>query len=182
MINIKSKSIAALLVFLFLGLGFSAKAQTLISSSSKATFVIKNAGISVDGKFGAPEGSIRFDPSALSSSSFKISIATKTIDTDNSTRDKHLRKDDYFDVEKYPQMTFNSSGITKKGDKYIVEGKLKIKKTEKTFKIPFTVSESGGVYTFNANFELDRRDFGVGGYSFIMSDDVKVKITLKAEK
>ncbi|MBK7883106.1 MAG: YceI family protein [Chitinophagaceae bacterium] len=74
--------------------------------------MIKNFGVKTGGDFGGLKGSINFNPANLSSSSFSVSVDAKTIDTDNSSRDEHLKEDEYLDVVKYPVITMKSTKIT----------------------------------------------------------------------
>ena len=71
---------------------------TPVDADSKVHFVIKNFGIKTGGDFTGLKGTIKFDPVNFSTSVFDVTVEATTIDTDNSSRDGHLRKSDYFDV------------------------------------------------------------------------------------
>src|SRR5262245_23830011 len=98
-------------------------------AGSKVRFVIKNFGINTGGTFEGLNGNITFDPASLSTASFDVSVDAKTVDTDMEARDNHLRKAEYFDVEKYPTLTFKSSKVTatNKPEYLYVFGTLTIK-------------------------------------------------------
>src|SRR5215208_240786 len=85
---------------------------TPADAGSKVRFVIKNFGINTGGTFEGLTGNIIFDPANLASASFNVSVDGKTVDTDVEARDNHLRKEEYFDVEKYPRLSFRSTKIT----------------------------------------------------------------------
>ncbi len=154
--------------------------QTIISS---ITFKIKNAGIGVDGSFKGFKGTINFDPNNLNGSNFDVSVASKTVDTDNNTRDNHLRKDEYFGVEKHPRISMKSTKIEKTDDgKYKATFDLTLKGKTKSVSFPFLYNKTSAGYTLKGSFEIDRRDYGVGGSSWILSDDVKVYINLEVKK
>src|SRR5258705_4017016 len=85
---------------------------TPADAGSKVRFVIKNFGINTGGTFDGLAGTITFDPSNLPSASFNVSVDAKSVDTDVEARDNHLRKAEYFDVEKYPKLSFKSTKIT----------------------------------------------------------------------
>ena len=94
----------------------NAQKYSPIDKESKIEFSIKNFGINTKGSFSGLKGDILFDDKNPSSSSFNVSVDASTIDTDNNMRDSHLKKEEYFNVEKYPAITFTSSKITKTED------------------------------------------------------------------
>src|SRR6185312_7753405 len=77
-------------------------------AGTKISFVIKNAGFSVDGSFSGLSGEIIFDPKELPKSSFNTSIDAASINTGINKRNEHLKKDEYFDVAKYPKISFKT--------------------------------------------------------------------------
>lgn len=88
------------------------------------------------GTLGDVSATINFDVSDLSKGSISGTVNVSTLDTKNKMRNKHLKSDDYFDIENYPTMTFRSASISEKDGAFFIKGKLKIKSTEKqtTFK------------------------------------------------
>ncbi len=153
--------------------------QTIVSS---ITFKIKNAGIGVDGSFKGFQGTVDFNPDNLKTSKFDVSVEAKTIDTDNGARDNHLREEEYFGVEKHPKISMKSTKIEKISDgKYKATFNLTLKGTTKAVSFPFSYSKTSTGYKLNGSFEIDRRDFKVGGSSWILSDDVKVFIDLEVK-
>ncbi len=150
-------------------------------TKSSVAFKIKNAGIGVDGSFSKFETSIDFNESAGAPSSIKATIETATINTGIEARDKHLKKEEFFDVEKYPKITFESTQILKTASGgLIAEGKLTIKNVTKDIKIPFTYTAATGV--FEGNVTLNRLDYSVGGKSMTMSDEVQVTVKVTTTK
>ncbi len=135
----------------------------------------------MDGTLSNPTGEIIWNDNNLSASSISASVKVSTIDTDNDSRDKHLKEEDYFHATKYPEIKFRSTSISKSGNDYTAKGKMTIKGTEQDISINFSVSESGGTNTFKGKFEIDRRDFEVGGGSLVLSDDVIVEFELVTE-
>lgn len=90
-----------------------------------------------------------------------------SIDTGNADRDNHLKSGDFFEIEKFPTMTFKSISVTKDGDDYIINGDLTIKGTSKPIKL---TAEFGGIATdpwgntkagFTLNGKINRTDFGL---------------------
>ena len=153
-------------------------------AGSKVYFVIKNFGINTGGTFEGLAGSITFDPANLSAASFDVTVDAKTVDTDIEARDNHLRKAEYFDVEKYPKISFRSTKITatnKDGYLYMF-GVITIKNVSKDISFPFTQTSKDGGILFKGDFKLDRKEFGVGGSSFSLSDDVSIQLSIFAKK
>jgi polyisoprenoid-binding protein YceI len=174
------------LLFAFVFITSNIKAQTFTTSDegSKVHFTIKNFGIKVGGDFNGLKGSITFNPKSLSTSNFNVSVDAKTINTDNGSRDGHLRKDEYFGVEKFPTLNFTSTKITESSTagRFYIFGNLTIKGVTKPVEFGFSATPSGTGYVFNGEFEINRRDFGVGGKSNIMADKLKVTLQIAAKK
>lgn len=146
---------------------------TLTSEDTAVTFSIKNAGIQVDGSFSEVRGRIAFDPEALDESQIRAEVATKGIDTGMGLRDSHLRKAEYFHVQQYPYMRFESTRIEQAGsDQYVAHGELTIKDVTRPVQIPFSFDGK----SFVGRFSLNRRDYGVGDKSWILSDDVRIQL------
>lgn len=162
----------------------SAQTYTPADAGSKVRFVIKNFGINTGGTFDGLSGSITFDAANLSASQFDVSVDAKSVDTDMEARDNHLRKAEYFDVEKFPKLTFKSTKITKTNkDGYLyMFGTITIKGVSKEISFPFTYKSKDDGYLFEGEFKLNRRDFGVGGKSFSMSDELTVELSVFAKK
>src|SRR5688572_20187218 len=106
------KKISLILFINFIVLISSAQNTEWAVTSSTVAFKIKNAGFMVDGVFGGLDAKINFDAAKSYSNSIESSIEVKTIDTDNGTRDKHLKKDDYFSVDKFPKIHLKASSFS----------------------------------------------------------------------
>jgi len=169
-------------VFVF-SLGLFSQSFTPSDDGSKVHFVINNFGIATGGDFTGLSGSIKFDPTDLSAADFDVSVDANSIDTDIEARDNHLRKAEYFDVKTYPKLTFKSTKITKTNkDGYLyMFGNLTIKGVTKEVKFPFTATPKNGGYFFEGSFKLNRRDFGVGGKSVSLSEDLTVSLSIYAK-
>jgi polyisoprenoid-binding protein YceI len=164
---------------------FTAIAQSQVwkVTNSKITFKIKNAGLTVDGTFKGLEAEISFDPAKAYGNKIEASIDVKTINTSIDTRDKHLKKEEYFDAEKFPKITMTATSFSK-GSDGAFKGffNLSIKGTTKTVPVIFTFTETNGKATFSGTFKINRLDYKVGESSWIMSDDVNMTIVVEAEK
>lgn len=156
---------------------------TPMDAGSKVHFVIKNFGIKTGGDFTGLKGTINFNPSNLAASSFDVSVEAKTIDTDSKSRDEHLQESEYFDVEKYPLITMKSTKIVHSttAGRYYLFANLTIKGTTKPVQFGFSATPKNGGYVFEGQFEINRRDFGVGGSSISMADKLKVSLMVTAK-
>jgi polyisoprenoid-binding protein YceI len=161
-----------------------AQKYTVTDEGSKVHFVIKNFGVRTGGDFTGLKGNITFDPKTLNTSQFNVTVNSKTINTDNNSRDKHLRKDEYFDVEKYPVIAYISTKITEStvAGRFFVIGNLTIKGVTKVVQFGFSATPSAAGYSFKGEFEINRRDYGVGGSSVSMADKLKVSLDILAKK
>jgi len=170
---------------LFTIAGFGAiQAQQLQPSDDKSAvkFTIKNFGISTGGSFTGLEGDIEFDKANPERAVFKMSLEAAKVNTGNDSRDNHLRKEEYFDVAKYPKISFKSDKVTSKGGELIVSGQLTIKGTTKNISFPFKATAKDDGYLFEGSFQLNRRDYKVGGNSMVLGDNVAVSLSVFARK
>jgi polyisoprenoid-binding protein YceI len=91
-------------------------------------------------------------------------------------------REEYFNVDKYPKITLKSTRIEKKGgDRYVGTFALTLKGKTRTVTIPFTVTQSGETAQFAGEFEINRRDYDVGGGSFLMSNDATIRLSIQAQ-
>ena len=172
------KAYPFLILLFFVSTSFvQVRPQTV--SKSSITFHIKNLGITVDGIFTGFKGDIKFDPANLGGSSIEASVETNTIDTDNGTRNDHLKSDSYFDAAKYPTISMKSVSFKhNSGNNYTGTFTLTLKNVTKTIEVPFIYVESGATSNFKGSFQIERTDYGVGGHSRVMSNDVKVDLDI----
>jgi polyisoprenoid-binding protein YceI len=174
--------VTGFLISFFLIVGAAFGQMHPVEKESSIRFVIKNFGFNTNGSLAAPTGDISFNPDDLSKSSFSIMIKSESINTENESRDEHLRNEDYFDVKKYPEIRFVSSSIratNKKGD-YSVTGNLTMKNKTKEISFPFKAVKNGSGYLFSGSFKMNRRDFDIGGSSTI-SNELTVNINVLAQ-
>ena len=156
---------------------------TPVDADSKVHFVIKNFGVKTGGDFTGIKGTIKFDPVNFAASVFDVTVDAGTIDTDNSSRDGHLRKAEYFDVDTYKTIHLKSIKITKSSiaGRFYMFASLTIKGVTKPVEFGFGAAPKKGGYVFDGNFKINRRDFGVGGSSVSMSDNLTVSLSVFAK-
>ncbi len=149
----------------------------------------------VRGKFGNVSGSLQLDPENPTEGSGSFTIAAASLNTGVDQRDGHLRGAEFFDVERYPEITFASTSVTARGgSSYAVVGDLTIRGTTR----PVTLDvEYLGLYTsmggarragFNATAKINREDWGLtwnvgleaGGW--LVGKDIRLEIDLAVEE
>jgi len=157
-------------------LAFTSTNLKPVDTADAVTFTIKNFGLSTNGSFKGLAGKIIWDAANPTASSFDVTIDANTINTDNEMRDSHLKKETYFDVEKYPKIRFTTTQVTKTE----VTGNLTIKGVTQKISFPFTVTPSGSGHLFKGNFSINRRDFGVGSGSVSLGNEVNVYLKIQA--
>ncbi|MES1245711.1 MAG: YceI family protein [Acidobacteriota bacterium] len=172
-----------------------ADVYTIDKGHSEVSFQVRHLVTQVRGGFNDYEGAINLDPANLEKSSVDFRIKAASIDTNLADRDKHLKGEDFFYVEKYPEITFKSKSVKKTGkDTYDVAGTLTMRGVSKEVTLPVTFlgtvkdpwgNEKAG---FSTDLTLNRKDYGInwnaaldnGGV--VLSDDVKISINLETQK
>ena len=184
-----------LAVIMAAGAVFSADTYSIDLSHSYAGFSVRHLVITnVKGNFASFSGEITFDENDTIKSSANVIIDIASINTSNADRDKHLRSADFFDVEKYPEMTFVSTGVEKDGDDMILNGRLTMHGVTKDISIPFEflgkVIDPWGKerIAFEGETKLSRKEYGMtwsktietGG--LIVGDEIKIELQIEAVK
>jgi len=145
--------------------------------TASITFEIKNAGFPVRGSFEGLEADIRFDPARPGRSTIVASIDASSVRTGIGLRDQHLRGRDYFDVQHHPQIHMDCVRIEKtESDAFTGLFRLQIKEVVQSVTVPFTFAPRGRRGRLEGHFALNRLDFGLGGPSPILADDVLVRL------
>ncbi|MEO5996198.1 MAG: YceI family protein, partial [Chitinophagaceae bacterium] len=101
------------LLLLFYVPSVPAQIYTPKDNGSSVQFIIRNLGFNVEGTFTHLQGSIHFDTENLSAAGFTVTVDAATVKTGNNSRDSHLKKEEYFNVAKYPLILFSSEKIEK---------------------------------------------------------------------
>lgn len=132
----------------------------------------------VEGNFGKYTAEISGDPDSLENAKVRLEIDAASINTENKTRDGHLKTADFFDVAKYPKIVFMSSKVWKQGGQVMVQGTLDLHGVRKDLTIAFdpTFGKNGAgndTWSYEGNLKINRNDWGVG------SDSIGAKLGLK---
>ena len=168
---------------------------TIDNRHSEAMFRVRHFMSKVSGKFPDVSGVVNIDKANPSASSVQFTIKAASIDTGVPDRDKHLRSGDFFDTEKFPEITFKSTKIaaTSRKDVFDVTGDFTMHGITKQITVPVEVlgwqpMKQGERVGFSLSTSLNRKDYGViwnraldnGG--FMLGDDVEVNIAVEAMK
>jgi polyisoprenoid-binding protein YceI len=173
----------------------AAPAQTfsIDKTHSDLLFQVRHLVTRVRGRFTDFSGTVAFDAIDPSDSSVSVAINAASIDTGTPDRDAHLRSADFFDVEKYPTLTFVSSRIERESDEaFAVSGTLTIHGVSREVTLPVTylgrTTDPWGNdrIGFEAETTINRKDFGLGWNAlleaggFVIGDDVKITLSVQA--
>lgn len=146
----------------------------------------------VKGRFGDVSGTVELDPTDPTTARLDVTIGTASVDTRVADRDKHLRSADFFDVEKFPAMTYRSRKVERTGEgEYRVLGDLTIKGV--TREVPLAVEFLGETrdpwgnerIAASATGKINRHDFGLDWNAALETGGVlvgpEVKIALDVQ-
>ena len=134
------------------------------------------------------QGTISVDNAKPANSSVQVTIPLSSLNTNVQALDEHLKKADFFDAEKYPNITFKSTKVQALGkNKYKITGNLTIKDVTKPVVLDAVLNKQGEhamtkaqSIGFNATTSFDRSAFGVGAYVPNVGDKITVNITTEA--
>ena len=159
---------------------------------SEVGFVVRHLVVTkVRGRFASFSGTIVTAENPLESS-VDISVDLHSITTNQEQRDNHLRSADFFEVEKYPTMTYKANGARQDGDKFVLDGELTLKGVTKVVPLTFELNgigenpmAGGTVAGFSGTASINRKDFnvnfeGVQNGIAIVSDKVDIHIEVEA--
>jgi polyisoprenoid-binding protein YceI len=149
----------------------------------------------VEGRFKDFNGVIRFDEADITKSTVEFMAKVESIDTGVAQRDQHLRTADFFDVAKFPEMSFKSTKVERKGkDSYVLTGDFTLKGVTKQVAIPFVIAgaikDARGNLRFGieAQTKINRQDYGITygksmeGGGLDIGNEVTIKFHLEALK
>lgn len=194
----KDAAAAAFSLAFLLALAAPAAAQPALYKvdvdHSGVGFSIRHFVSNVPGRFTDFEGTIRFDRQSPAGSSVELIVHAASIDTANNDRDDHLRSADFFDVQKFPTLSFTSTSVAgKDANNLEVTGDLTMHGVTRRITIPVRFlgtapaprAEKAG---FEASFTLNRKDYGInwnrvldkGGA--VLGDEVRITISIEANR
>ena len=189
------KTTIALAFTLAASAAFSQDIYTIDKAHTEVGFRVRHFVSKVAGRFDDFGGTIKIVPGKPAESSVEFAIKSASINTANTGRDNHLKSADFFDVEKFPEITFKSNKIVAvDADTFNVTGIFTMHGTAREITIPVdfggTVKDSRGTEKagFSLATKLNRKDYGIvwnqtldsGG--LMLGEEVEVTINIEANK
>lgn len=172
----------AVLAWSVLGLTPVQAQQALVPAQSEVTFVAKQLGVPLQGRFKVFSAQTAFDPRQLATSKigFQVDLGSVAL---NAEADAELGKPEWFNTARFPKAVFQSSAIRQLSPgKFELSGKLNIKGQARDLVVPVQLTQAQGLSTATGGFTLKRLDFKVGDGDWadpsIVANDVQVKFKL----
>jgi len=164
-------------------LATGAHAQQVVPAQSEISFVSKQMGVPVEGKFKQWTAQIAFDPKKAEAGKVGFTIQTGSASFGAAETDAEVPKPAWFNVAKFPQASFTSSAIKPLGGgKFEVRGKLALKGSTQDVVVPVAVTQAGAASTATGSFVIKRLDFKIGEGEWadtsMVANDVTVKFKL----
>lgn len=158
---------------------------------SQVGFSVRHFVSNVPGRFTDYAGTMQYDPKNPQNSSVQVTVQAKSINTDNAKRDDHLRGEDFFDVGKYPTLSFKSRSVRQTGPtRLVVVGDFTMHGVTKQLTVPVTIAGpmntgKGSTIGAEAEFTVNRKDYGInwnralddGGA--VLGDDVTIRLNFE---
>lgn len=171
---------ALLLVFVISAFTIVSSKWNVKTDGVKIAFELTNEG--TKGTFSGLNATIDFDEKDPAAAKITATVDVKTINTGNEKRDDHLRNPDFFDVDKYPTITFTSSKIAPADNGFIAHGTLTMKDVTKEVEIPFSFENKGAEGVFKGKFSVLAGDYGVMKKSPTQKDLIAIDIEVPVAK
>ncbi len=168
---------------------FAADTYKIDAVHSEVGFKVRHLVSRVSGRFTKFDGTIQLDEKNIQNSNVSVNIEAASINTDNVSRDTHLRSADFFEVAKFPTITFRSTSV-----KEVSKGQLEVTGDFTmhgvTKRIILPITSLGGMASpfkdfragFEGNLKVNRQDYGVKGGTPVVGDDVDISISVEAVK
>jgi polyisoprenoid-binding protein YceI len=191
--SMKKFNALCIALLLVAGGAFAQTTWTVDKVHSKVGFNVTHMAVSeVEGKFNDFEGTVVSKAEDFSGAEVTFTAKTASIDTDNERRDGHLKSPDFFEAEKYPEITFKGN-LVKNGMKYKLVGDFTMKGVTK--KVEFDVTYGGSINTgrgmkagFKVSGQINRQEYGLTWGSklasgeMVVSDNVDLIIKIELDK
>lgn len=150
----------------------------LHADKSSITFVSKQMGVPIEGKFGKFDAQIAFNPDHPDTTKAQIRIEMASIDAGNPDADEAVRSRGWFNIEQFKTAKFESVSIKPNGSgRYEATGNMTIKGVTQPVKIPFAIKLDSNIATLEGNFPISRKQFGIGtaDWTDIVGDEVRLQ-------
>lgn len=134
------------------------------------------------GRFSRFSGEVVVDPAVLTSGRINLTIDTASLDTGIEMRDNHLRSSDFFDVERFPTVAFQSVRIEAAGRRASVVGRLTLHGVTREIAVPIDVQITNTALVASGEFIVNRGEYAINYNSFLnpIGNEVRVAFTFRA--
>jgi polyisoprenoid-binding protein YceI len=175
-------SLAVALVALLLQSPAQAQ-QKLLPAQSEISFVSRQMGSPVEGRFRSFDAQVALDPKQLAAAKIVLTVDLASATLGSTETETELRQPGWFDVKKFPQATFTSSAVKSAGPGRIeVVGTFSLKGRGRPLSVPVALTQAGAITTATGAFTIKRLDFKVGDGDWadtdLIANDVQVKFKL----
>ena len=157
--------------------------QKLLPAQSEISFVSRQMGSPVEGRFRSFDAQVALDPKQLGAAKIVLVVDLASAALGSTETETELRRPDWFDVKKVPQASFTSSAVKPAGaGRLEVVGTFSLKGRSRALSVPVTLTQAGGTTTATGAFTVRRLDFKVGDGDWtdtdLIANDVQVKFKL----
>src|SRR5262245_38029602 len=150
--------------------------------ASEVSFKATSRFMNADGRFHQVAGEVVVDPGDPATARISVAIEAASIDTGIGLRDNHLRSADFFDVERFPAITFESLRVEALGGRATVSGRLTMHGVTREIAVPVDVTLSEMAMVASGEIVVNRRDYGITYNSSLnpVCNEVRVSFTFRA--
>ena len=151
--------------------------------ASEVAFRATSRLMNADGRFSRFAGDVTVDPADLNTARVTVRVEAASLDTGITMRDRHLRSEDFFHVEKFPAITFESLRVEGAGRRLLVVGRLTLRGVTREVRVPVDVSVTGKRLDARGQFDVKRTDHRMIYDSTMnpIGDRVRIEFAFRAE-
>ncbi|MBI1395271.1 MAG: polyisoprenoid-binding protein [Betaproteobacteria bacterium] len=154
-------------------------------AKSEITFVSKQMGVPVDGRFRIFTAKVDFDAMKPENAKVRLDVSIASIDAGSSEANEEVKGKNWLNAAKFPRASFVSTAVKRVADdRYEVTGNMTIRGTTKPLTTPFTMKTQGDARIFEGAFVMNRNDFGIGQGPWAdpetVANEIQVRFRLKA--
>jgi polyisoprenoid-binding protein YceI len=152
------------------------------AANAKILFTVSGPFGIVHGNFAGLKATIKFDASDLPGSSISASVDANTVSTGIGLRNHDLKKEEWLNTDKYPQISFHSTKIEKTNAGFKAVGGLSLKGITKPMEILFTFSPKANTGVFKGQFVIKRQDYNLLSTSKSVGNEISISLEVPAKK
>ncbi len=150
--------------------------------ASEITFRATSRLMNAEGHFGRFSGDVVADPAGLTGARISLTIDAASLETGIEMRDKHLRSADFFDIERFPTIAFQSVRVESAGRRATVMGRLTLHGVTREIAVPVDVQITETALVASGEFIVNRGEYAMNYNSFLnpIGNEVRVAFTFRA--